>query len=67
MKTVTCSEVAATRCDVPTSPVVIATDANIKVKDIVYSLLTAIKHVMKENQIDQVMNIIPVAVFSSFG
>jgi hypothetical protein len=59
--------VAATRCDVPTRPVVIATDANISVKYTVYSLLKAIKGVIKVNQIDQVINITPVAVFSSFG
>ncbi len=58
---------AATRCDVPTRPVVIATDANISVKYMVYSSLKAINDVVKVNQIDQVRNITPVAVFNSFG
>jgi hypothetical protein len=59
--------VAVTRCDVPTRPVVTATDANISVKYMVYSLLKAIKDVVKVNQIDQVRNMTAVAVFSSFG
>lgn len=60
-------EKAATRCDVPRSPVVIATDAKIRVKNIVHSLLKAIMDARKVNQVDQVRNMIPVAVFNSFS
>jgi len=44
------------RCDIPTRPVVIVTDAKISVKYVVYSLLKAFKDVMKMNQIDHIRN-----------